>query len=280
MAKDNSITAKDYPVFRIPLVMNSAGFILIPAYETETLNLKRVPTNIDIMVPTSVQEYPIGSLLWRGFERWVYIKAGEGLTIGGPVQSAPAVHADQQEDIAVAAAAAIGDTEIWLTSTSDLDGSPNETDNNFAGGFVHVNDEAGEGQIIMIKANAAFGTTEDSLFKLYDKLTIALTTASECGLIKNPAYDVLKSKAVLTGKLMGVASVAFADNYFGWLKYRGPCSVDMHAAVALGTKVVVGTTAVKADPASCDTTEINLGEAMTPGITDGEKAIVWLNIGV
>jgi hypothetical protein len=49
----------------------------------------------------------------------------------------------------------------------------------------------------------------------------------------------------------------------------------MHAAVALGTYVVVGTTAAKFDPAAAVTTELIVGEMMTPGVA-GEKAIIYL----
>ncbi len=279
MALENASTANDYPKHKMSQTQSSSGFKFTPGFGTEVADLKYGADNPDILVPTSTQEYPLGSMLERGVEKWVYCHGSGTLAIGAPVQSAKAVHADQQEDIAVAQAQAIGDTSVYLTSTADLDGSPNETANNFAGGFLIVNDAAGEGQCCMIKSNAAFSGTEDSQFQLYDKLTIALTTSSQCGLVKSPFNDVVATEAVLTGKVVGVPQMAVTDGYYFWCKCGGPADVLMHAACALGTKVVCGTTAAKADPASCDTTEITIGEMLTPGITDGEHAMVWLSLG-
>ena len=226
------------------------------------------------------QLFPLGSMLEDCDRRWVYCKAGAGIGIGIPVQSAEAVHDEQDDDIVTGAVAAIGATAIELTSTDNLDGSPNDEANDFAEGYVIVNDEAGEGQLRKIISNDAFDDAEsDCTFNLYDALLVALSTSSQCGLIRSPYYRVLATKAVVTGKVIGVPLLGITSAYYFWCQCAGLAPLDMNAAVSLGTKVVVGTTAASADPASCDTTEITIGEMVTPGITGGEYAIVFLRLG-
>jgi hypothetical protein len=63
-----------------------------------------------------------------------------------------------------------------------------------------------------------------------------------------------------------------------WAQTRGPCAVVPQAAIALGTEVVVGTTAAKANPAAAATTELKIGDPMTPGVADTEAFLCFLTI--
>jgi hypothetical protein len=215
----------------------------------------------------------------RGSEIWRYCKAGAtGLDIAAPVQQAKAAHAEQDDDITVAAAAAIGATSVVITSTANLDTSPNDEADNFKDGFLIVNDEAGEGQCYRIKANDAFSGTNNETITLYEGLTVALTTSSEVGLIKNPYNGVIATEAVVSGMVIGVPQMAVTASYYFWCKTGGPAAVVCQAAIALGTYAVVGTTAAKADPSAAVTTELPIGYMMTPGVADTESAIVFLTL--
>ena len=228
----------------------------------------------DPFAQSSSQKFPLGTMLIDADRKWMYCKAGATCGISIPVQSAAAAHAQQDDDIVTGQIAAIGATSVELVETDDLDTSPNDEANDFKEGYLIVNDEAGEGQLRKIISNDAFGPDEeDCTFNLYDELLVALSTGSECGLIRSPYYRVLPTKAVLTGKVIGVPLLDITDDYYFWCQCAGPAPIDMNAAVALGTKVVLGTTAASADPASCDTTEITIGEMMTPGVEIGRAHV-------
>jgi hypothetical protein len=228
---------------------------------------------------SATQLFPLGTKLIRGEQVWRYCKAGGvALNIAAPVQQAKAAHAEQDDDIVVGAAAAKGATSVELTSTANLDGSPNDEDDDFKDGYLVVNDEAGQGQLLKIKSNEGFSTTDDSTFTLYDPLTVALTTSSQVGLVRNPYYKVIATEAVVSGMVIGVPQIAVTAAYYFWCQTGGPAAVVAHAAVALGTAVVVGTTAAKADPAAAATTELIIGYPMTPGVSDTESFIVFLTL--
>tara|TARA_Y100000310_G_scaffold16579_1_gene16530 strand:- start:16049 stop:16876 length:828 start_codon:yes stop_codon:yes gene_type:complete len=234
---------------------------------------------VDVLAETSYQLFPLGTKCIRGDQVWRYCKAGStGLDIAAPVQSAALVHAEQEDDIVCGAAAAIGDTEVEITSTANLDGSPNDEDNDFRSGYLIVNDVTGEGQCKKIKSNEGFATTADSTFVLYDKLTIALTTSSQLGLVRSPYYKVIATAAVVSGCVVGVPQFAVTANYWFWCQTGGVAAVVAQAAIAKGTEVVVGTSAGKADPAAAATTEVCIGHPYTAGIADTESMLVFLTL--
>jgi hypothetical protein len=259
-------------------VMNRSGYVVMLPNVGDMDDL--IQTNPPNPYAESLtQLFPLGTKLVQGERVWRYAKAGAAIGISAPVQSAAPVHAEQFDDIVVAAASAIGAYTVTLTSTANLDGSPNDEANAFAEGYLVVNDEAGEGQCYKIKSNEALVTTGNSIFTLYDPLTIALTTDSEVGIAMNPYCDVIATAAVVTALPVGVAQIAVtgADYYF-WLQSGGPAAINMHAAAAVGDPISVGTTAAKGDPAAAFATETVIGFAMTPGITDDEKCMIFLTL--
>jgi len=226
------------------------------------------------------QLFPLGTKLIRGDQCWRYCKAGAAIAIATAVQAAAPADAEQSDDIVVAAASAIGDYTVSLTSTDALDAAPNNEANAFADGYLIVNDEAGEGQLLKIKSNEAFDDSESVVvFTLYDPLTIALTTSSEVGLIMNPYCDVITTTAVLTGAPLGLTGIAVtgADYYF-WLHTGGPAPARANAAIVAGETVVFGTTAGECDPAAAFDTEAVVGYAATLAVAQDEHFIVDLII--
>jgi|GEM_PF-1337656 len=264
--------------YNFPVESNNGYIIHFPRNNDGDYSLNN--NLADPFAESATQLFPLGTILIDGDRKWVYCKNGSvALNIAAPVQSAAAVHAEQDDDIVVGAAAAIAATAVELTSTANLDGAPNNVANDFKEGYMVVNDEAGEGQLRKIISNDALVTTGDSTFNLYDALTIALTTSSEAGIVRSPYYKVIATAAVVTGKVIGVPLIAVTASYYFWCQCAGPAPVVMHAACALGTLVVVGTTAAKADPMAAVTTEVIIGEMMTPGVADTETAIVFLRLG-
>lgn len=252
--------------------------IILPRYNTDLFKMGSLP-DPNPYAQSAVKLFPLGTKMYEGERVFRYCLNGAGtLAIAAPLQNAPAVHAEQDDDIVVGAASAIGDTTVTLTSTANLDGTPNNVANNFADGYLVVNDEAGEGQLYRIKSNEALSTTDNAVFTLYDPLTVALTTSSQCGLIKNLYNGVIVTAAVLTGMCVGVPLLGVTAAYYFWSQVGGPAPVVAHAAIALGTWAIVGTTAGKADPAAAVTTEVIIGYPLTPAVADTETFICYLTL--
>ena len=259
-------------------VMNRDGYVIVLPNVKDMASLMQTNPP-DPYAESSSQLFPLGTKIVQGERSWVYCKnAASGLNIAAPIQAAARVHAEMDDDIEVGAAAAIGATAVELTSTANLAAAPLSTANGIAEGYLIVNDAAGEGQCYKIKSHDAFSGVADSTINLYDALTIALTTSSKCGLVQNPYANVIVTAAVVTGKVIGVPLIAVTASYYFWAQCWGPAPVVAQAAIALGTEVVVGTSAGKADPAAAATTEVFIGEAMTPGIADTESFICFLRL--
>jgi hypothetical protein len=260
-------------------VYNESGYILMyPQVAIEDDLLQSFPPNP--YAESATQQFPLGTKLIQAERVWRYCKAGAtGLNIGAPISSAPAVHADQQEDIASGVAAAIGAYVVSLTSTANLDGAPNDVKDTFKEGYLHVNDAAGQGQCYKIKTNEAFSGTAESLFTLYDPLTIATTTSSQFGLVMNPYKNVVVCPTAATmGWPCGVPGIAVTALYYFWSQTGGPASVVPQEAIALGNYAVVGTTAGKVNIISAVTTEFIIGWPLTPGIADTEEMMIFLTL--
>lgn len=259
-------------------IMNNDGIVVLKP------NLGAINDLIGSGIPkpyeqSSVQLFPLGTRIIQGEREWKYCLAGgTGLDIAAPVQAAAAVTAEQDDDIVVGAASAIGATTVTITSTANLDGAPNNVANEFAEGYLIVNDEAGEGQCYKIKSNEKLSTTDDAVFTLYDPLTVALTTSSQVGIVMSPYRKVIATTAILTGLFIGIPQLAVTASYYFWCQTRGPAAAVANAAIAKGDIVVVGTTAALVDPGlALETTECPIGRAVTPAIANSESFIVFLN---
>lgn len=259
-------------------VVNDAGYVLLfPNVGDAADLLQSHPVNP--YAESKTQQFPLGTILIQGERGWWYCKnAATGLsTLGTPTQSAAAHHAEADDNIVVGAAAAIGDTEVSLTSTTNLDDGIGGTKDAFAEGYIYFNLEAGIGQCYKIKANEAFATTAKSIFTLYDPLTIALTTSSRAGIVQHPCRNVVAAKAVVTGIFTGIPPLAITADYYFWNQIAGPAAIVGNATIAKGSYVVIGTTAGKADPGAAYTTEIIIGYPLTPCVTtDAECFMVML----
>lgn len=263
----------------ISKVINRSGYVV---------ELPNVGVGKDLIqgeVPNPYEEsstklYPLGTKATQGERVWRYCSAGaSGLNIGEVQQQAKAVHAEQDDDIAIGAASAVGSNLVTVTSTTNLDTGPLASVDGIAEGYIYFNVAAGLGQCYKIKGHEALVTTGDAVFELYDPLTIALTTSSKCGLVQNPYANVIASEAVVAGMVIGVPGIDVTATYYFWAQTGGPAAVAINTTIALGTEVVAGTTAAKGDPAAAATTEIPIGVCMTPGVTGGnDHALVFLTL--
>ncbi len=261
-------------------VLNVNGYVvMLPNVGTAQDIIETFPPNPYAESVTKL--FPLGTKLIQGERVWRYCENGAGtLGIGAPISAPPSTHADLQEDIPCGVGSAIGEYVVSLTSSTDRDTSPDDEDDNFAEGYLHINDEAGQGQCFKIKSNEGFtANANEVLFTLYDPLTIATTTSTEFGVIVSPYHDVVVCPTAATmGMVVGVPGIAVTANYFFWSQTGGVASVVPQAAIALGNYVIVGTTAGKVNIMSAVTTEFIIGWPLTPGIADTEQMLVFLTL--
>ena len=131
-------------------------------------------------------------------------------------------------------AAAVGATDVIITS-SELSSA---TANQFAGGYLHTVDDAGEGFTYRIKSNTA-ASSNAVTFTLYDAIVVAITTATDAAITGNLYGSVRPALGSADYIAAGVAPRAFTANYYGWVQTRGIATVQVDAAVTIGLPLML-----------------------------------------
>ncbi len=219
-------------------------------------------------------DIPLGTVLYYGDRVFRYGKAGGvALTAGKIVQTYVATKADHQ-DLAPTANVAAGEYAISVeTAGTDL------TLNEYAGGYLYVNDAAGEGQCMKIASNPAHDHSSDPsvVITTHDALATAITTSSKVSLIKDPWSGLLVAPAAETGAAMGVPVVDMDASAYGWFQTYGPAAVLTVGTVVLGHNVVrSATVAGGVAPATSDILDI-VGTCMLVDVTT-DYSLIKLNI--
>jgi len=219
-------------------------------------------------------DIPLGSVLYYGDRVFRYgLAGGVALTAGKLVQTAVGTKADHQ-DLAPTAAVAAGEYAISVeTAGTDL------TLNQYAGGYLYVNDGAGEGQCLKIKSNPVHDHSSDPsvVITTHDALATAVATSSKVSLIADPWTAVLVAPAAETGAAMGVPVVDMAASAYGWFQTYGPAAVLTVGTIVLGHNVVrSATVAGGVAPATSDILDI-VGTCMLVDVTT-DYSLIKLNI--
>ena len=149
-----------------------------------------------------------------------YVKAGGTTLVIGTLLDGPATIATHTNMAVVLGTA--GATAITVTL-----GAVAITANQYAGGYVVVNDEAGEGYSYRIKSHPAADALAALIITLEDdeKIQTALTTSSEVTLIANQYNGVVIHAQTEAGVPVGVATYPITTLYYGWIKTRGVTAV-------------------------------------------------------
>ena len=219
-------------------------------------------------------DIPLGSVLYYGDRVFRYGRAGGvALTAGKLVQTYVATKADHQ-DLAPTAGVAAGEYEISVeTAGTDL------TLNEYAGGYLYVNDDAGEGQCMKIASNPAHDHSSDPsvVITTHDALTTAVTTSSKVSLVKDLWDGLLVAPAAETGAIVGCPVVDMALSAYGWFQTYGPAAVLTSGTLVLGHNVMRSDTAAGAvEPSSGSTLDI-VGVCMLVDVTT-DYSLIKLNI--
>ena len=229
----------------------------------------------DVREVSSVQQMFLGTkAVTRDGRVYRYAKAGaSALTVGTMNQQSATVanHTNQ----AVAVAAAVGATEVSVTL-----GATAATKDQYAEGYLLINDAAGEGIVYNVSGHAAIGSAGTGVINLAEPIKVALTTASEYTLIANPFKDVVivPQAATSSGNPAGVANVAVTEAYFGWLQTGGVCAMLASSTpFTLGEEVSQSNNEVAGAGGIQIATAPNYGVAMQLGVAT-EYQTVYLTI--
>jgi len=210
----------------------------------------------------ATQLFPLGSQLLYGNTTYRYCKmAAVAVTAGKCVTHAASI-ADHF-DLTPTAGVAAGETAISVeTAGTDI------TLNQYAGGYLYVNDAAGEGQMLRIRSNPAHDHSADPsiVITTYDDLATAITTSSRITLIADPLSALIGQAATTTGATMGVTVVDMAASHFGWMAVSGPATVLTSGTLVVGNHAVPLGAVGAVGPAAGDVIQV-IGTVMIVNVT-------------
>lgn len=169
---------------------------------------------------STVQSHPIGSRAGLDDGRVFYYTRNAATEIDvGKVMSAE-VPSVEFENESVAAAAAAGEKSVTVTL-----GATAVTLNEYAEGYLMINDAAGEGYTYKIDGHLAADGAASCVVSIYDEVQVALTTSSEYTLVKNPWADVVLAVAGSAHQVVGVPQTTIRASEYGWLQTWGAAAV-------------------------------------------------------
>lgn len=190
--------------------------------------------------------------------------------VAGNLQQA-AVQDTGDQDLAVAANAAIGATSVSLAAAT-------VTANQYTNGYLVITTTPGQGLAYQIKSHPA-ATAATVVVTLYLPLKVALTTASKADFVVNPFDGVTISSASITAPVVGVAVTAVPVSYYSWIQSGGVgvVTADASGAVTVGVPLNASNqTAGCVEDADAIGQQV-IGTAMA-GIAQAEPGAAYLTI--
>ena len=217
---------------------------------------------VDPFTSGTSQLFPLGSRLLYGNTVYAYGRlAAAAVTAGKCVTHAASIA--HHFDLTPTAGVAAGETAISVeTAGTDI------TLNQYANGYLYVNDAAGEGQMLRIKSNPAHDHSADPsiVITCYDDLATAITTSSRITLIPDPRSAQIVQAATTTGATLGVTVVDMAASAYGWFSVSGPATVLTSGTLVVGNHAVPLGAAGAVGPAAGDVIQV-IGTVMIVNVT-------------
>jgi hypothetical protein len=208
------------------------------------------------------QLFPLGSRLLYGNTVYSYGRLAAAAVTAGKCVTHAASIADHF-DLTPTAGVAAGETAISVeTAGTDI------TLNQYAGGYLYINDAAGEGQMLRIQSNPAHDHSADPsiVITCYDDLATAITTSSRVTLIPDPRSGQIVQAATTTGATLGVTVVDMAASAYGWFAVSGPQAVLTSGTLVVGNHAVPLGAAGAVGPAAGDVIQV-IGTVMIVNVT-------------
>ena len=164
--------------------------------------------------------------------RYAYFAAAAnpGLLVSTDISATSVVEIDGK-----CTAASAGATEVTITDSTTLGSA---TADQYAGGYLHITDDAGEGHQYRIRGNTAASSNAVD-FTLYDGIIVALTSASDVAITGYPYNNVRGATAGTDYIMSGVTVMSVTANYYAWVQTRGVATVLSDGAVAIGANLTL-----------------------------------------
>ena len=250
------------------------------------------PTDVSLSygmekVETSEQKQKLGTkaVLPDGRTFYYAKNSSTAITTAGQIVDGVAAVAAHDMDVAATEAHSVGDTTISLeVPTTDL------TLNQYADGYLCINDGPGQGEVYRIKSHPAHDASDDNtvIFTIDepDGIRTALTTASLFGIIYNPYTDVkiVDGDGTMTTGPLGVTTIPVTASYYCWLQTSGVASVLSGAVVAI-VGDAIGVSQASGESGAFDLWDVSTnedtrptGHAMSIPSVDTDNQIVMLDI--
>lgn len=173
----------------------------------------------------------------------------------------------------VAAAVAIGDTEVQVTV-----GATVVTADAYKDGYFQVNDGTGEGHQYLIDTNTACDSSGTTTVTLKDPIRVALvaSSTSEVSLIPNPWLGTVIQATPATGPA-GVTITVVPISYYYWSQTGGVGCVLSKGTDAVGSTQEHGSTDGSADIQNGYDSAL-VGQVISTANVAGEYKPIWLMI--
>ena len=164
--------------------------------------------------------------------RYAYFAAAAntGLLVSTDVSATCVVEVEGSMTGASAAA-----TSVTITDSTTLGSA---TADQYAGAYLHIGDDAGEGYQYRIRGNTAASSNAVD-FTLYDGLLEAVTSATDWAITGYPYNNVRGAVGTADYIVSGVTIMDVTANYYAWVQTRGIATVLSNGAVAIGANLTL-----------------------------------------
>jgi hypothetical protein len=188
---------------------------------------------------TAAPRFALGTLgILPDGREFRYAKMGATLGAPGKLYQSEVPGANFDE-LVVPSAVAVGSRTVTVTN-----GATAITTDMFAGGYLNVEDDTGEGRLYKIKSNTADAGNGAVTITLAEgcSIQVALTTNTTVGLTKSPFADVIIHPSPPTAALAGVCVAAVTAANYCWLQVKGPSSLLGTGTLVIGKNCVPSVT--------------------------------------
>jgi len=212
--------------------------------------------NQSLFEESSVQKHRLGTIreLDDG-RKFAYALAGGTLSAGLLTQGA--VYDAYGTEIAVQAAASVGDKHIMITYGAGA----TATANYYRDGFIaSVKVAVYPGPMYKVRGHVAMTSGATVRVELYDAIREALTTSCLVSLIRNPQAGVINAVASTpTSFLTGVPPIDVTSGYYFWNQVKGMCVIALAGADIVGLPCVASGTSGSVMPYATIGTNVPAG---------------------
>lgn len=189
--------------------------------------------------PYTISSTPIHPLGAKGISVdgriFRYAKAGATALAPGKLTVAADITANH-EDIAFATAGVIGDRSVSITL-----GATAVTASEYAGGYLVIIDDTGEGHTHLIESHDVADASTACTFNIKPGLLEATTTSTTVALVRNPYYGLVISATNQADVPTGIPQISITASYYGWVQTGGVCGAFMDESCAHGANLTIGT---------------------------------------